>query len=118
VNKAETLLKNFTAFTPLKLLPVITTLLPVWPFEGLRLLMLAQAGDSNVKLAASVIGPFIVKIAGLLEPVKAPDPLPVQPLKLNPLFAKAETLTLWPLLKYPLDGVTVPPVPALIVKKY
>jgi hypothetical protein len=36
------------------------------------------------------MGPFIVTVAGLELPVKDPVPLPVQPLKLKPLFAVAE----------------------------
>ena len=46
------------------------------------------------KLAASVIGPFTVTLAGLVPPVKEPVPVPVHPVKANPLFATAEMDTL------------------------
>ena len=70
-----------------------------------------------MKFAVSVIGPFIVTLAGLLAPVNDPEPLPVHPLKLKPLAGVAEIDTTCPLLNQALDGLTVPPVPAFIVRK-
>lgn len=70
------------------------------------------------KLAVSVIGPFMIKVAGLPEPLKDPTPLPIQPVNVKPLFGKAEMVTLCPALIQLLNGLTVPPVPAFIVKKY
>jgi len=46
------------------------------------------------KLAVSVIGPFIVTLAGLLLPANEPVPVPAHPLKANPLFANAVIVTL------------------------
>jgi hypothetical protein len=66
-------------------------------------------------LAVSVIGAFIVTLAGLVEPVNDPEPEPVQPLKLKLALGGADILTVWPLLKKPLMGLTVPPAPAFIV---
>src|SRR5947209_16528747 len=74
--------------------------------------------DSGVKLAVSVIGPFTVTLAGLLEPLKDPEPLPVQLLKPNPALGAAEMPTPVPLLYQPLGGLTVPPDPVFIVRKY
>jgi len=45
-------------------------------------------------------------------------PLPVQVLKLKPLFAVALIETTVPLFLNPLLGLTVPPVPRFIVRKY
>jgi len=69
-----------------------------------------------VKVAASVIGPFIVIEAGLVVPEKEPVPLPVQLLKLYLLVDVAVIETVVPLPLHPLAGVTVPPVPLLIVR--
>jgi hypothetical protein len=70
------------------------------------------------KLAVSVIGPFIVTFPGLFGPVYDPDPIPVHPVKLNPLFGVAVIVTPCPLLKKALEGLTPPPAPAFIVRKY
>ena len=43
----------------------------------------------GVKLATSVMGPFIVIVAELLDPVYDPEPLPVHPLKEYPLLCVA-----------------------------
>ena len=72
----------------------------------------------QLKLAVSLIGPFIVTLVGLLVPVKEPFPVPLQPVKLQLAFGVAEIVTFWPLLYQPLAGPTVPPAPAVIVKKY
>ena len=69
-----------------------------------------------VNAAVCVIGAFIVMFTGLVGPVKEPVPVPVQPLKPKPLFGVAVIWTLCPLLKNPLAGSTVPPLPAFIVK--
>jgi len=64
------------------------------------------------------MGPLIVIVAGLVVPEKDPEPLPVQLLKLNPLLAVALIWPVLPLFFQPLVGITVPPVPAFIVRKY
>ena len=46
------------------------------------------------------------------------SPLPIQPVKVKPEFACALMVTFDPALRQPLAGCTVPPVPALIVRKY
>jgi hypothetical protein len=71
-----------------------------------------------VKLPVSVIAPPIITFTGLLGPVYDPLPLPLHPLKLypNPLFAVALIVTVSPLLRQLLTGLTVPPVPEFIVK--
>ena len=45
-------------------------------------------------------------------------PLPTQPAKLKPEFGLALMVTFDPALRQLLAGVTVPPAPALIVRKY
>ena len=55
---------------------------------------------------------------GLFVPVYEPVPLPDQPAKLKPGLAFALMITLVPALCQPLAGCTVPPAPALIVRKY
>jgi hypothetical protein len=70
----------------------------------------------RAKLAVSVIGPFIVIGAGLLFPEYDPLPLPVQPLKLYPSEAVALAFTFAPLLVQSLPGLTLPPVPAFVVR--
>ena len=60
----------------------------------------------------------MVIVAGLVVPEKEPEPLPVQLLKVNPLLGVALIGPLDPLFFQPLAGVTVPPVPAFMVKKY
>ena len=62
------------------------------------------------------MGPPIVIEAGLFVPVKEPVPLPVQLVKLYPLAGVAVIETVDPLLLHPLLGLTVPPVPAVIVR--
>ena len=69
-------------------------------------------------VAASLIGPPITIETGLVVPVKEPVPLPVQPVNVCPVPGFAVIETLAPLFFQPLAGVTVPPVPALIVRKY
>src|SRR5438552_3896883 len=71
----------------------------------------------GVKFAVSVIGPFIVTLAGLVVPLNDPVPVPLRLPKLKPAFGVAEIFTVCPLLKKALDGLTVPPVPALIVRR-
>ena len=71
-----------------------------------------------MKVAVSVMGPLIVIDAGLFGPEYEPVPVPVQLLKLKPLFGVAVIETTAPLFFHPLAGVTLPPVPAAIVKKY
>jgi hypothetical protein len=72
----------------------------------------------GVKLAVSKIGAFIVTDAELLFPEYEPDPLPVQLLKLYPLFAVALIGTTVPLLYHPPPELTLPPAPALTVRAY
>jgi len=69
-----------------------------------------------VNEAVSVIGAFIVTDDELLLPECDPLPLPVELLKLYPLFGLALMDTAASLLYQPLLGLTVPPVPALIVR--
>jgi hypothetical protein len=57
-------------------------------------------------------------VVGLFDPVYAPVPIPDQPVKLKPLSGVAEIETLCPLPNQLLGGVTLPPVPAFIVRKY
>src|ERR1044072_4948104 len=73
--------------------------------------------QSGIKFPVSVIGPFIVTFAGLTVPLNEPAPLPVQLLKMKPLFGDAETLTVVPLLCQPLAGLTVPFPELLMVRK-
>jgi hypothetical protein len=56
--------------------------------------------------------------AGLFGPVYEPVPLPTQPLKVKPGLACALMVTFDPAFFQPLAGCTVPPLPALIVRKY
>jgi hypothetical protein len=69
-----------------------------------------------VNEAISVIGAFIVTDDEMLLPEYEPLPLPVQPLKLYPLFVIALIGTLAPLFFHPLPGLTVPPLPAFMVR--
>jgi hypothetical protein len=69
-----------------------------------------------VKLAVSLIAPFIVTLDGFTVPLYDPFPVPVQLLKLYPLFVLALIGTTCPLLYQLLAGLTVPPVPDVIVK--
>ena len=71
-----------------------------------------------MNVAVSVMGPPIVIEAGLFGPEYAPVPLPVQLLKLKPLAGVALIETVAPLFFHPLAGLTLPPVPAVIVRKY
>jgi hypothetical protein len=71
-----------------------------------------------VKAAVSDIGPPIVIVVGLVVPEKEPVPEPVQPLKLKPDDGIALIDTLVPLFFQPLIGLTFPPAPAVIVRKY
>jgi hypothetical protein len=64
------------------------------------------------------MGPFIVTDAGLFVPEYEPEPVPLQPLKVNPALGVALIETLEPLLTQPLAGPTAPPDPAFIVRKY
>jgi hypothetical protein len=72
----------------------------------------------GVKVAVSVMGPPIVIEAGLSGPEYEPMPLPVQLLKLKPRAGLALMETVAPLFFHPLAGLTLPPVPAIIVRKY
>ena len=62
------------------------------------------------------MGPPIVMDAGLVEPEKDPAPVPPQLVKLYPVAGLAVIEIFVPLFFQPLLGLTVPPVPALIVK--
>jgi len=95
---------------------VVDDALATPPFAASATLLPLLTG-AVVKLAVSLIGPFMVTLAGLVAPVKEPDPLPLQPLKPKPSLGDAEIGTLWPLLNQPLDGLTLPPVAAFIVRK-
>ncbi len=64
------------------------------------------------------MGPFIVIEAGLFVPEYDPVPLPVQLLKASLLAGFPVIETAAPLFFQPLAGVTVPPDPAFIVRKY
>ena len=74
--------------------------------------------EFELNVAVSVMGPFIVIEAGLDVPEKEPVPLPVQLLKVLPWAAVAVICPLAPLFLHPLAGVTLPPVPAFMVRKY
>ena len=69
-----------------------------------------------MKVAFSVIGPFMVIEAGLFVPEYEPEPVPVQLLKRYPLAGVALIETVVPGLLHPLVGLTVPPVLWLIVR--
>jgi hypothetical protein len=71
-----------------------------------------------MNVAVSVMGPPIVIESGLFGPEYEPVPLPVQLLKLKPLADVALIETVAPLFFQPLGGVTLPPVPAVMVRKY
>ena len=62
------------------------------------------------------MGPPIVIEAGLFVPEKEPVPLPVQLVKLYPLAGVALIETVAPLFLHALAGLTVPPVPWIIVR--
>ena len=64
------------------------------------------------------MGPPIVIEAGLFVPVKEPVPVPVQLTKWKPRLALALIETCFPAFCQPLAGVTVPPLPAVMVRKY
>lgn len=64
------------------------------------------------------MGPFMVTEAGLVVPEKEPFPLPVQLTKWKLRFAFALIVTCFPAFCHRLAGVTVPPLPAFIVRKY
>ena len=64
------------------------------------------------------MGPPIVIETGLVVPEKEPVPVPLQLLKLEFVDGVAVIFTVEPLLFHPLAGLTVPPVLALIVRKY
>ena len=72
----------------------------------------------DVKAPVSVTGPRTVIDAGLLTPEYELDPLPVQLPKLKPVAGVALIETTVPLFFHPLAGLSVPPVPGLIVRKY
>ena len=69
-----------------------------------------------MKLPVSVMGAFIVTEDELLLPEYEPVPVPVQPPNVYPLPAVALMPTLAPLLYQPLPGLTLPPVPAFMVR--
>jgi hypothetical protein len=84
-------------------------------FEGL--ILIVSVYWICVKLATTLFGPFIVMVAGFVEPERFPD----QPLKLYPGIAVAVIWTLWPLLyQFVPDGLTVPPPddPTEVVRVY
>jgi hypothetical protein len=64
------------------------------------------------------MGPPIVMETGLVVPEKEPVPVPLQLVNVKPVDGVAVIFTTDPLLFHPLAGVTLPPVPALIVRKY
>ncbi len=74
--------------------------------------------DRKSKLAVSLIGPFIVTRVGLPIPEYEPLPLLVHAPKAKPLDAVALMFTTALLLFQPLAGLTLPPGPAFIVRKY
>ena len=61
-----------------------------------------------MKVAVSVMAAFIVTDAGLVVPLKLPEPLPFQDLNLWPVFAVAVIVTFAAAFCQPLLGVTVP----------
>jgi hypothetical protein len=69
---------------------------------------------SEVKAAVTDFGAFIVRVWGVTVPVRAP----LKPENTNPGFAVALTEAVAPLLYQLLAGLIVPPVPALVVRKY
>jgi hypothetical protein len=68
--------------------------------------------------AVSVMGPFSVIEVLFAAPVYEPVPVPVHPVKVPPLAGVAEIATVCPARNQLLDGVTVPPAPAFMVRKY
>ena len=72
----------------------------------------------KLKLPVSVTGPFMVINVELLVPEYELVPNPVHPLKAKPLDADALIFTTELLLFQPLAGLTLPPGPAFIVRKY
>ena len=68
------------------------------------------------KEAVSVIGPFIVIVAGLDVPEYDPAPLPVQLPNEYPELGVAVIVTEVPELTHSDDGETDPPAPALVVR--
>src|SRR5450432_489677 len=77
-----------------------------------------QLSHQGVKVAVSVMGPFIMIEAGLVVPVNDPGPLPIQLEKWKLGDACALITTLLPPFCHPLTGSTAPPAPAFIVRKY
>jgi len=69
-----------------------------------------------VKAAISVIEPLIVIETGVFVPEYEPVPLPVQPPNVYPLVGVALIEIGVPLFFHPLAGLTVPPVPVIIVR--
>src|SRR5690349_7043701 len=67
---------------------------------------------STAKIAESVIAPFIITFAGLAVPVKEPEPVPFQDLKMKPVFGKAWIWTVPRESKKADAGLTKPPFPA------
>ena len=62
------------------------------------------------------MGPFMVIEAGLFVPEYESEPVPVQLLKLYPLAGVALIENVVPVFLHPLVGLTLPPVPWLIVR--
>jgi hypothetical protein len=95
--------------------PVVTVKFPLLPPLVGKFWLVGFIEYVHVlKFPVSVIGPFMVMVAGLFGPVYEPLPLPVQPLKLKPMFGIALICTLAPLLYQPPDAgggveLTVPP---------
>ena len=61
-----------------------------------------------MNLAISVIGEFMVMVAGFVLPLKLPVPVPFQELNLWPTLGKALIVTVCPASRHPLLGEVVP----------
>ena len=70
------------------------------------------------KCADSVIGEFIVNVAGLSGPVNDHDPVPVHPPNTKPEAGVPRMFITFPLSLHPETGETVPPESRLIVSMY
>ena len=78
--------------------------------------MVIVGGAASLKLAVTVLLPFIVTVIGLFVPSASP----LQPEKANPAFATAVTLTVAPLVYLARLGSwrVVPPIPAMVVNRH
>jgi len=61
-----------------------------------------------LKFAVSVMGPFIVIVAELDDPLYDPEPEPLQLANWYPLFAEAEIVTVEPASHHPEPRLTDP----------